>query len=225
MNQVQIFTPNEYSALHFLAFHPANKGYRPEVKEAPNGDGKIDVQKRYAHIANKYLKDLPVAWEKTYTPILRNALARAHQVASGIAIDLGVPAQYLPDLEDGTLRVLEYDHTAGAEEHTDFDLFTLMAYRNLPDFFEYVHEKEDDFKQAVNLQRAQKYNSQFHYGELMELICPSTKATKHRVRATGKVGIHQYAIVYFAMPKLSVKLPSGQTVGEWVDERKNRSRY
>lgn len=219
-----IFSPQEYNLLHSLAFAPWNKGYRPEVVEAPNGDGKLDVAKRFAHISKKYLVDVPLS-RKAEKDIMERALHHAHAIALGLAIDLGVPTEYLPDLEDGTLRVLEYDHTAGAEPHCDFDLFTLMCYRNLPEFFVTVYDSETDYQQVTNLERARKVNEQFHYGEIMELVCPSTKATKHRVMPTGQVGVHQYSLIYFAMPKLSAVLPSGQTVGEWVTERKNRSRY
>ncbi len=219
-----IFNPQEYSLLHRLAFDPRNKGYDPKKFEAPNGDGKIDYAKRYAHIARKYIEKMPLA-AKDETQLMRQFLNHAHGVALGIAIELGIPQQYMPDIEDGTLRVLEYDHTAGSEPHKDFDLFSVMCYRNLPDFFEYVHETEEDWKQAGVLQRAQKYNEQIHFGEIMELICPSTKANKHKVRPTLQPGIHQYSVVYFAMPKLSAVLPSGETVETWLEPRKNRSRY
>lgn len=220
----QIFSASDYNLLHHLAFLPENKGYDPKKFEAPNGDGKIDYAKRYAHIARKYIELMPIRMREEQQ-LMHKLLTFAHGQAASIATELGVPQQYMPNMEDGTLRVLEYDHTAGSEPHKDFDLFTLMCYRNLPDFFEYVNESEEDWKQAVTLQRAQKYNGQIHFGEIMELICPSTKANKHKVRPTLQEGIHQFSVVYFAMPKLSAVLPSGQTVGQWVDERKSRSRY
>jgi hypothetical protein len=106
-------------------------GYKPDTREAPNGDTKlcpecegarvgqpravacktcgnsgrvpnVDTGKRYLHVALKYN---PPAWALAY-------LARAHFEACRVAEALGVPAEFYPRVADGTLRVLEYPSAA-----------------------------------------------------------------------------------------------------------------
>ncbi len=148
---------DELSRLFDLTGYP---GYKPEVREAPNGDTNVDAGpagKRYLHVALKYD---PPAWAIEY-------LARAHFEACRVAEALGVPDAYYPRVENGTLRVLEYPsagHTwasfthgrcrdcgvaysedlegsevcpalaagAGTAEHTDMNLFTLNLWRSTP---------------------------------------------------------------------------------------------
>ena len=67
-------------------------------------------------------------------------------------------------------------------------------------------------------------NQQIHFGEILELQMQGVyKATRHRVIADPESRI-QYSIVYFAIPDWETKLPDGQTVGEWLEERLKRSR-
>lgn len=222
----QIFNALDYAMLHQFAFSDKNPGYKPKVKEAPNGDGKIDQEKRYAHIANKYIANMPLAAQVEKT-VFQQALAKCQQVAISIAVDLGIPQPYWPDLEDSTLRLLEYNEKAGAEPHVDRPcLFTLMAYRNLPQYFEYVYDEENDYKKvAVDLDRARRFNAQIHYGGLMPIIVPESSATKHQVKPTGATGVWQYSAVFFAMPKLAAVLPNGKTVKQHVDECIATMRY
>lgn len=227
MSDKQIFNALDYAMIHQLAFNERiNPGYKPKVREAPNGDGKIDYNKRYAHIAKKYLAKMPLS-AQAERQVFENLLARCQQVAIAVAVDLGIPQPFWPDLEDSMLRVLEYNETAGAEPHIDDPcLFTLMAYRNLPQFFEYMREDEYETKQQdVDLYTAQKFNTQVHYGGLMPLVVPGVQPTRHRVRATEKKGVWQYSAVFFAMPKLSAVLPDGQTVGDRTAEIIAKMRY
>ena len=53
-----MFTESDYKLLHSLVFQPDYPGYRPTLIEAPNGDDKLDVGKRYAHVSTKYLDRL-----------------------------------------------------------------------------------------------------------------------------------------------------------------------
>jgi hypothetical protein len=127
---------------------PVYPGYRPAVKEAPNGDtrecatcnghgydpplvcptcadsGRVPNvapdTARYLHVAEKYN---PPEWARAY-------LARAHWEACKVATALDVPDAYYPRPEDGTLRVLEYQSGGFQPEHTDFDLFTIVCYRS-----------------------------------------------------------------------------------------------
>jgi hypothetical protein len=46
-------------------------------------------------------------------------------------------------------------------------------------------------------------------------------ATRHEVIGTDK---RQCSAVFFVVPNHDVELPSGITVGQWIAERKNRSR-
>jgi hypothetical protein len=197
-----IFNAFHYASLASLFRKPAYAGYRPEIVEAPNGDGKIDAKKRYLHIALKYD---PPPWAVT-------RLARAHFEACRIAEALGVPAEFYPKVENGTLRVLDYPAGAGSAEHTDFDLFTVHCYRNSPEDFVRLDPVDP---------RAEAVDPAVHIGEIGEFVRLG-KATRHYVPERPHP---QYAIVYFAMPAQDAVLPSGQTVRDWVAERTARSRY
>jgi hypothetical protein len=118
-----LFNADDFARLRTL-FDGSYAGYKPNVIEAPNGDGKLDVQKRYLHVATKYD---PPEWAREY---LQRAYQRACHHA---ALDLHVPHPFWPDLDACALRVLEYPPGADSAEHTDFDLFTFNAYRNTQD--------------------------------------------------------------------------------------------
>lgn len=117
-----IFNADDFARLRTL-FDGSYAGYRPTVVEAPNGDGKLDLEKRYLHVATKYA---PPAWALDYLRI-------AFSFADCVAEDLGIPHEFRPSLDACALRVLEYPVGADSAEHTDFDLFTFNAYRNTQD--------------------------------------------------------------------------------------------
>jgi hypothetical protein len=194
------------------------------------------MEKRYAHIAEKYLNQ-----EKNLEGYidLEYYLDRAHSVAMEVAIAIGVPRPFWPVRKYGALRVLEYGPTAITNRHTDFDLFTLMCYRNLPEYFQNIDTfgfKNDDTMQDRVARIAQvsdsnrlkskasELNTQIHFGEILEEVDNKTfVATPHEVIASN--GPWQYSVVYFAIPDHSAVLPSGVTVGKWLEERISRSRY
>jgi isopenicillin N synthase-like dioxygenase len=156
--------------------------------------------------------------------LLSEFLDVAHDKAVEVAIAIGVPPQFWPSREYGALRVLEYGPTAITNKHTDFDLFTLMCYRNLPEYFKYSSLDSSQYKKNALLAVAKQLNSQVHFGELLEEIDPSTyAASPHEVVASG--GPNQYSVVYFGIPPHDSVLPSGLTVGKWLEERLSRSRY
>lgn len=247
-----MLTASDYAILHKLVFADGYPGYKPEVVESPNGDGKLDSAKRYSHVAEKYFRAQPgpntfndeyyaLDYEREF--LLNGYLKKAHDLATQVAISIGVPPQFWPCRKESALRVLEYGPLAVSHEHTDFDLFTLSLYRNLPEYFvrlaptfkgdvsrhNEVGGKYDNFIRAKEKSdalkaHAEKLNPQVHFGELLQEIDPNSYvATPHEVQATN--GPWQYSVVYFAMPPADSRLPSGMTVGEWVKERKDRSRY
>lgn len=199
-----LFTKNDYDALAAIVFRPEYPGNATArgVVEAPNGDGKLDAQKRYAHVAVKYLRqmgDAGMTWGQQIR--LMGFLDRAHDEAVRVARHSGlIPEAYMPSYEHGALRVLEYPVGVGGEPHTDFDLFTLNLYRDVsnpglpPDLV--------------------------HMGEIGELV-GCGPATPHRV---DPLPTPQHSIVYFAIPDHAAVLPTGVTVGEWIAERIARSR-
>jgi hypothetical protein len=218
-------------------------GYRPEVKEIPNGDGKVDATKRFAHIALKYLDAPGSEWMSDFAKrALREALAVAHFEACRVAEALGVPAAFYPRAEFGALRLLEYPPGAGSEEHTDFDLFTVLCYRETPGDLELLEGGDAAHEMIVGrYAKATDIDPHLHIGEIGELVGLGP-ATPHRVPARDYV---QRSIVYFAIPDHAARLPrrvegvsryaqSGeiagvsyapdQTVGEWLKERLARSR-
>lgn len=208
-----MFNGHHYHTLHKCVFSPDYPGYRPEVVESPHGDGKRDSAKRYAHVALKYRHPLPAVQR-----LLDGFLMQAHRRALEVAEELHVPAQFMPRLEYGALRVLEYPPGASSHEHTDFDLFTLNLYRNQPD-------------------KLVPGGTEVHLGELGQVVGLGP-ATPHYVLPSGTV---QHSIVYFAIPDHAAPLTywgdtvRGKspaelttlpwTVGEWLQERLARSRY
>ena len=49
-----MFSKEDYDRLHSLVFRVDYTGFKPTVNEIPNGDGREDKYKRYAHVATKY---------------------------------------------------------------------------------------------------------------------------------------------------------------------------
>jgi hypothetical protein len=182
----------------------------------------VDEGKRFLHVALKYD---PPAWAIPF-------LARAHFEACRIAERLHVPDAFMPRVENGTLRVLDYPIGAGTAEHTDFDLFTVNLWRSTPS----DHEQANP--EAIWATGAPEW----HVGRIGELVGLGN-ATPHRVPARPYA---QKAIVYFAMPANHAVLPPrvdldrerdllatkeirgtvtvGETVGEWVARVTAKSR-
>lgn len=164
-------------------------GYRPAMREAPNSDEVVDEGKRFLHVALKYD---PPPWAIPF-------LARAHFEACRIAERIGVPDAFMPRVENGTLRVLDYPIGAGTAEHTDFDLFTVNLWRSTPT----DHEQEETRGLDSDAKRWTTGAPEWHMGRLGELVGLG-HATPHRVPARPYA---QKAIVYFAMPAMGAVLP------------------
>jgi hypothetical protein len=232
-----LFTASDYAKIHSLVFRGDYLGYKPNVVESPNGDGKLDTEKRYAHVAEKYMSGRVGDWDYSRDRILEGYLDKAHQLAVEVAIAIGVPRPFWPMRKHSALRVLEYNGEAVTNPHKDFDLFTLMLYRNDESCFRYLEHQspagdEADYHEWLSARRnsrlaikaAQKLNSQIHFGEILEKIDPKQwLSTPHEVVASG--GPWQYSIVFFAIPDHGAMLPNGTTVGNWLKERMERSRY
>jgi hypothetical protein len=209
-----VFTEADYEAIHKLVFSPDYPGYKPEVKEIPNGDGNIDHTKRYAHIALKYLlNDSRV--HRAQRRELMPYLDRAHGLAAKMSEAAGIPFRWGPDIRYGALRILDYPAGAGSHRHEDFDLFTVMCYRDRPELF-----VSEDGWVSNPLARMRKLNTQCHLGEIGTKIGLG-RATPHEV-LPGTT--RQRSIVYFALPAHDLTFEDGQSVGAWLTERVARSR-
>lgn len=208
-----MLTEAQYNRLHEIVFAQAQTGeatypgYRPEVIEAPNGDGQKDASKRYAHVAMKYLRQWVAPWYRYRE--LYDVLCEGHSLAMRVARELDVPELMLPSIEHSCLRILEYPPGAGSAPHTDFDLFTLALYRDRPEGFKRHH---------FTFTRAEH---EYQIGEIGQ-IAGLGPALRHEVLP---LDVPQHAIVYFAIPDHAAELPDGQTVGQWLAERVARSRY
>lgn len=213
-----LFNALDYTRLSALAFAPDYPGYRPWIVEAPNGDGKLDRAKRFAHVAFKYLAVDP---DRKRANALRQFFGRAFIQATNIARRLNVPLAYFPSPEACALRILEYPAGAGSELHTDFDLFTLMLYRDQPDKFVRLGRAE-----PVAGEHYADCDPMLHIGELGEIVGLG-RAEPHLV-LPGETP--QHSIVFFALPAHETELPGtdgapGETVAQWVARRLARSRY
>lgn len=207
---MKLFDIEDYNKLCEL-FVPGYAGYKPEVLEAPNGDGNIDETKRYLHVAMKYN---PPDWAIKF-------LAMAHFEACRVAEAIKIPDAYYPKIENGTLRVLQYPSGSGSAEHTDFDLFTIHCYRSTPEDFVRVDAVDP---------RAEAVDCDVHFGDIGEAVGLG-RATRHYVPERN---YPQQAIVYFAMPANGVSmpdsacdasfLPHGTTAIDWISDRYKRSR-
>jgi isopenicillin N synthase-like dioxygenase len=220
-----MFTAEDYKTISDIVFQEDYPGYRPAVIESPNGDDNWDSEKRYAHIASKYLNKYHNT-NPYHIITLRQYLQEATDEAINIAIELGVPKEFWPHYEYGALRILEYPPGSISNPHVDFDLFTLMCYRNIPKCFEYTNLWNRDGVGShiidLPLMNANELNKQIHFGEILELLLPTHKATEHQVVADEICT--QYSIVYFSIPDHDAVLPNGTTIGTWIDERMGRSR-
>lgn len=191
-----MFHLGDYRLLSTL-FEPeaAYAGYKPNVREIPNGDGKVDEGKRYLHIALEYN---PPQWALRY-------LYAAHGAACHVAFELGVAPEMMPDLSASALRVLEYPPDVGSAPHTDFDLLTVNCWRSCAN---------------PGLRTGKVAGHRVHLGEIAEMLGHGG-AQPHCV---DPMYYSQQSIVHFALPRHSAVLPSGATVGEWLKERYARSR-
>lgn len=194
------FSEADYNRIHELTFGRDYPGYKPTVQESPNGDGDWDQEKRYAHVAAKYLG--PDEHE------LEAYLTRAWIHSTKVVRKLGLDPQWEPSYAESCLRILDYPPGAGSAEHTDFDFLTIQLFRDRPEGF--VRTEEVD-------PRHEEISPGIHFGEIAEEI-GFAKATPHYVKP---LNTRQRSIVFFALPHRHVAL---KTVGEWLDERKARSR-
>lgn len=143
----------EFDWLFAEAFSPANAGYRPNLREIPNGDGKVDHGKRFAHVNPHRYRHSP-----DLTTFYAQELAHARDLAT--RLDLPTPGP------DSTLRFLEYPSGVGGERHTDFSMFTRSVYQSGP---------------GLVVEGPPSLEPLLHIGELAELINPELKAAPHYV--------------------------------------------
>lgn len=211
-----MFTTDDYNKLHDLVFRQDYSGYKPTVTEIPNGDGKADADKRYAHVALKYLQT-----EQQKRDLLPY-LERAHALSMRVALTLDdLSFAFWPDIRYGALRILDYPPGAVSNRHEDFDLFTLMLYRDQPDRFRSGEQLLfDGTEDPSSLATMRKINAQAHLGQIGAEVGLGP-ATPHEVLPSEK---RQTSIVYFAIPDHDLALPSGVLVRDWLNERMARSR-
>jgi hypothetical protein len=203
-----VFDRADYEAIHKIVFRDDYPGYKPTVIESPNGDGKLDVEKRYAHISIKNFTNVKDGLA------LMPYLQKAHNLAVEVAHALKLQPQYMPDITVGALRVLDYPAGAISNLHTDTDLFTLMCYR---DQVENFVSQENDTPAITTMRR---FNTQAHVGRLGTEIGLGP-ATPHEVTASQN---RQCSMVYFAIPPHDSVLPSGVTVRNWLNEAMSKMR-
>ncbi len=170
--------------------------------------------------------------------VLHSTLTRCHVEALRVHDALGLPEAWAPDLDASALRILEYPPGATSARHTDFDLFTLVAYRDPFPGGLVRHEPEHRFEDfgKPSLGFAEGVSPGIHFGELYELG-GFGRATPHEVGAIDdgsscitSVKLPQFSAVYFALPRHDLVLPDGRKVGPqteegtYLHERMSRSR-
>jgi hypothetical protein len=193
------FTKEEYDEIYSLTFDtPGYAGYRPSVQEAPNGDGKWDEEKRYAHVATKY---------KPCSRLVEYYKA-GFEEACRVSRDLAFPHHLWPSWENSCMRILDYPPGAESAEHTDFDLFTIQLYRDQPEGF---------VRTGTVDQADESISTGIHFGEMAE-VALLRKAMPHKVVS---LPVRQKSIVFFVIPSPDSSLI---TAGDWLKERYARSR-
>lgn len=186
----------DYELIAGEVFREGFPGYRPNVVDVPGGDGKADHLKKLAHI------NVNTLGATRRIPYLRWVLEHLHHEALTVARRMGLPRAFYPVAETSALRVLYYPAGVGGHLHKDFDLFTLLVWRDT-----------DDLKSGGYAPKG------VHIGEITELL-GCGRATPHWVNP-GKT--EQRSLVYAALPDFSLTLPNGQTVKEWWNARRLRS--
>ena len=193
----------ELDRLFDFAFGPTNPGYRPQVVESPDGNGVWDERKRYAHVAPKY----------GLGPMF-GLYDRAFDLSRTVCEYLCVPRALWPG-PDSTMRVLDYPPGATTAAHADWDLLTLSLYRDTPEPFKYLSGEHEP-----TLSDARKVWPGIHFGYIMREAL-GIEPTRHEVVASDK---RTRSVVFFVVPSHVAALPSGLTVGEWIEDMKKRSR-
>lgn len=191
-------------------------GFKPNVIESPDGNAQWDTEKLYSHINKAYYSKVDHGKQWVFNTPMEIHKQWCHY-ARHVAMRLGVPPEFWPQDEDSTIRILMYPPGASTARHTDFDLFTLPMYRNITECYTGVFDEDTIFEEVNTFQR-------LHIGELLHEINPTFKATPHFVKPDERRR-WQYSAVFFAIPDHHAMLPNhGPTVGEWLEERKGRSR-
>ena len=199
-----IFTAHEIILLANEIFREDYAGFKGDVREAPNGDGKVDFGKVYAHVASKY----------GFTPTTLWFYHRAWEEACRVHDALDLPRDLRPSFRHSALRLLQYPPGHGSHEHTDFDLFTILCFRDPDPGGLYLGQpRPPAFVHDVS--------PHCHFGEMLEVRDPSSPATPHEVYPMAS---NQVSCVFFAIPDHDAELRPGLTVGAWLDERIARSR-
>lgn len=223
-----MFDQTEYLQLASIVFRPEYPGYKPDVKELPNGDGKID-NKQYAHISLKNLAGFGASRARL---LLTRALFVAHERAELVADALQVPTAFRPDIRYGALRVLMYPPNGMSHRHTDFSLFTVPCFRDNDEAFVRYPPDDSTPEQLEAFQDAESFSPGLHLGELGEVIGLG-HATPHEVLPTEDA---QLSMVYFAIPDWDAVIPNHcknaackcqdwpYSVKDWLNERMARSR-
>lgn len=193
------FTEGDYLNIYDLTFKVEGyAGYKPTVQESPNGDEVWDTEKKYAHVAPKYVP----------CPELMVYYCMAFEEACAVSKALRLPPRLSPHWNSCCLRILDYPPGAGSAEHTDFDLFTIQLYR----------EHQEGFVRTGDvLETDDMISKGIHFGEMAE-VAGIRKAMPHHVKG---LSVRQRSIVFFVLPDPSAVLI---TAGEWLEERYARSR-
>lgn len=188
-----MFSAYDYAEISEVAFQYTYPGYMSNIptRHSSRTPVQYDAKTRYAHLSLRYLEEYP-----SLHKYIKTANNRAIEVAS----KLKIPKAYFPVEKYGVIRILEYPAGAVSPPHTDFDLFTLMCYRNNTASLKYLDKSEPDIM----------------YGELLAVILPEYKATKHQVLPDSET---QQSIVYFTMPDHNAVLPNRMSVRNWCSKR------
>jgi isopenicillin N synthase-like dioxygenase len=174
-------------------------------------------QRQVSSIMYNLLDKPDIGISSSQVSILKSYVEIAHDKAVEVAVLLGIPRKFWPHIDSGILRVLEYPPETCNPKHTDYDLFTLMCYRNLPDKFRYVGEQS---KEALEI--ANTLNKQIHFGRLLNTATQGLyEGTPHEVIIDADKRT-QYSIVYFANPDPKTVLPNGSTVESWIKNKVKR---
>jgi len=201
-----LFSASDYYTLSKLTLHDS----------FPSFSGRSGNSKRVSsYVSVKNIVDSNI--DGSEKRLLYSCVERAHHESLRVAITLGIPRKYWPNITHSRLRVLEYPPGTDNLPHADANMFTLTLYRNFQDTMFYPNDSRKTWPEHIQ----NEFRTGLVFGELMQLVMANKTVYPPTLHGVSKDMFErsQYSVVYFAQPDGEAVLPGGITVADYVAER------